>query len=120
MAGTLGYKFKPGVADAVSLSAVTTGTGKAIPMQDCRHTFWTIEGTGAISAGTVIIETADRQDYAGVWHALDTKTASELSDAVGKSYVNNTVGAGSGFIRARIGTTISGGTVTVRINGLLA
>lgn len=119
MAGTIGYKFKPGDPQAQTLTTATTGTGRAIPMQECRHTFWTIEGAGTISGGTVVVETADRQDYAGTWHALDTVTASNLTGD--KSYVNNTVGAASGFLRARISTDIAGGgTITVRINGLIA
>lgn len=119
MAGTIGYKFKPGDFEGASLSAATTGTGRPISMQECRQTFWTIEGTGTISGGTVVVETADRQDYAGTWHALDTVTASNLTGD--KSYVNSTVGAASGFLRARISTDIAGGgTITVRINGLIA
>lgn len=119
MAGMIGYKFNPNDAEAQSLAAATTGTGRPIPMQDCRQTFWTIEGTGTISGGTVIIETADTHDYSGTWHPLDTKNAADLTG--GKSYVSTTVGAASGFIRARVGTNVAGGgTVTVKINGLLA
>lgn len=115
--GMVGYKFNPNDTEAKTLDGVTTGTGKPIPMQDCRQTFWTVEGAGAISAGTIIIETADTFDYSGTWHQLESVNGTAVAN---KSYVNTTVGAASGFIRARIGTTIAGGTVTVKINGLLA
>ena len=52
MAGTVGYKFKPGDPEGASLLAVTTGTGKAIPMQECRQIIWTVEGNGTVSGGT--------------------------------------------------------------------
>lgn len=111
----VGYKFKPAQPEAASLTAVTTGTGRAIPMQDCRYTVWTVEGSGTITGGTVLIETADTMDYAGTWHALDT-----VSAAAG-AYNKGIDAAGAGFIRARVSSNVTGGgNITVRINGLLA
>lgn len=115
--GMVGYKFNPNDTEAKTLDGVTTGTGKPIPMQDCRQTVWTIEGTGAISAGTIIIETADTFNYSGTWYPLETVNGTAVAN---QAYFNTIVGGASGFIRARIGTTIAGGTVTVKINGLLA
>lgn len=115
MAGTIGYKFKPADPEGASLSAATTGTGRAIPMQECRQIIWTVEGTGTVTGGTVKIETADSKDYAGTWYELDS--LSPTSDA---ALAGTYPAASSGFVRARISSNITGGgTVTVRINGLI-
>ena len=116
MAGTIGYKFKPADPEGASLNAVTTGTGRAIPMQECRQIIWTVEGNGTVSGGTVVIETSDRMDYTGTWHELDSVTPSSNA-----AYQNTYPAAASGFVRARVSSNITGGgTVTVRINGLIA
>jgi len=116
MAGTVGYKFNPGDAEGASLSAVTTGTGRAIPMQECRQIIWTVISSGTVSGGTVVVETADTQDYSGTWHELDSLTPSSNA-----SYTNTYPAAAAGFVRARISSNITGGgNVTVRINGLIA
>jgi hypothetical protein len=116
MAGTIGYKFKPADPEGASLNAATTGTGRAIPMQECRQIIWTVEGNGTISGGNVIIETADSQSYAGTWYELDS-----VAPTSGAAYTNTYPAASSGFVRARVSSNITGGgSVTVRINGLIA
>ena len=115
MAGTIGYKFKPADPEGASLNAATTGTGRAIPMQECRQIIWTVEGNGTVSAGNVIVETADSLDYAGTWFELDS-----VAPTTGAAYTNTYPAASSGFVRARVSSNITGGgSVTVRINGLI-
>lgn len=114
----IGYKFKPDDSQAESLAAATTGTGRALAFHECRQITWTVEGAGTISGGTVVIETADQIGYAGTWAELDSITASTLSG--GASYVNTFPTSGSGFVRGRISSDITGGgDVTVRLNGLI-
>lgn len=111
------YKFSPGDPASVSLNAATTGTGKAIPFNDCRQVNWLVEGAGTISGGTVVIESAHAQDFSGTWNELDTVDATTLTG--GALYGNTFPHVPGGFVRARIGTNISGGgNCTVRLNGL--
>lgn len=113
-----GYKFRPDESGGESLAAATTGTGTSIPFHECRQIIWTVEGAGTISGGTVVIETADQTDYSGTWSELDSITASTLSG--GAAYSGTYPAAASGFVRGRISSNITGGgTVTVRLNGLI-
>lgn len=110
------FKFLPNKVK--SLDAATTGTGTVVAFNDCRQIFWTVEGAGTISGGTVVIESAASADYAGTWNELDSVTASSLTG--GAAYTNTTPATGGGFVRARITFDITGGgSVTVRLNGLL-
>jgi hypothetical protein len=112
------YKFPPGSDASISLEDATTGTGRALPFNDSRQVNWLIEGIGAISAGTVVIESAHLDDYSGAWNELDNFDAVALDG--GKLYGNTYPMPPGGFVRARIGDDIEGGgSVTVRLNGLL-
>lgn len=66
------------------------------------------------AAGAVLIETAANRNYAGLWAVLATVTWS----AIDKSH-HVAVAGSYRVIRARIGTAVTTGTVTVRgtING---
>lgn len=111
---TTQYKFRPNDPASIVLSAVTTGTSAAIPFNDCRFVNWLVEGTGTITAGTVIIESAHDPNYSGTWNQLASVTVTTnavLGD--GKEF------PAGGFVRARVSATVTGGTTTVRLNGLL-
>jgi len=66
-------------------------------------------GTGA---GVVLIETASNTSYAGTWAVLSTVTWSAASKS---HYVGVTDALA--VVRARIGTAVTGGTVTVKVVG---
>lgn len=65
-------------------------------------------GTG-VSAGEVVLESAWTNDYAGTWNVLSTITYSSGAPLV----VMEAVDVCGKFVRARINTAISGGTVNV-------
>jgi len=112
-------KFRPTATDNISLNALTTGTGAAIAMQDCRQVTWTVKGDGTVSGGTVKIECADTQDYAGTWYELDSLDLSSpvLTDS---QYQGSYPGGVGGFFRARVSSNVTGGgTITASFNGLL-
>lgn len=114
----VGYKYTPGSDAELSLDTVTTGTGSVKALNDCRQCNWLFVGAGTISGGTVKIESAAAPDYAGTWNELDSLTAADLTGgaASGGTYPMPP----GGFVRARVSSNITGGgTVTVRINGLL-
>jgi len=112
------YKFTPSDPASISLNAATTGTGTAIAFNDCRQVNWIVTGAGTISGGTVVIESSYDPTYVGVWNQLDSIDASTLSGgaAIGNTYPMPP----GGFCRARISDPITGGgTIAVRLNGLL-
>lgn len=95
-----------------------TGTGRAIAFNDCRQVNWIVEGSGTISDGTVVIESAHAHDYGGTWNQLDEIDATTLTG--GALYGNTFPMVPGGFCRARISDNITGGgSITVRLNGLL-
>jgi hypothetical protein len=71
-----------------------------------------VETSAGVSAGAVKIETASDPNYAGTWAVLSTVT---LSAASTSQYVGITDAVRC--IRARISTTVTGGTVTVMVAG---
>ena len=113
----LGPLYQPGTDAEVSLSAATTGTGLVKATSACRQVSWFTEYSGTITSGTILVEYAHTQDYAGTWSLLATIDAANLS--------LGTDGSGTypglvPFTRTRIagGAPIVGGTVTTRINGI--
>lgn len=88
-------------------SAATTGNGTAIaiPNSFTQHEV-NLKGSAGISAGKVQVETADAIDYAGTWAAVGSEQTLIASTELRVSF--------SGiyrFIRARISTTVSNGTL---------
>lgn len=93
-------------------SAQTTGNGEEIDLKGMsKNVTCYITGSAGVGAGAVQLETAPTAGYAGTWAALGgapvTATASTTKTATA-------VGA-YGFVRARISTNVTGGTVDVWI-----
>jgi hypothetical protein len=112
------YKFTPGDSASISLNAVTAaGAGKAIAFNDTSQVNWLVQGTGTISSGTVVIESAHAYDYSGTWKELDSIDASTLT---GGALDGNTFPVvPGGFVRARVSVQIQGGgNITAYLNGL--
>jgi hypothetical protein len=110
-------KFNWASDECISLDAVTTGTGRALQFNDCRHVRWFVETDSAPDAGVVAIEWAHSEDYAEAWNLLESITVTEI--VAGTPARTVTAPGPIGFVRARVTTTVTNGTVTVRINGLL-
>lgn len=113
---TRGKKFSPDSSVNASLNAVTTGTGRAIAVNDCRQVTWWTTYSVAPTVGTLIIEHAPSIDYAGTWNQLDSIDCANLSAG--------TEGAGTypgtvSFLRGRFSVDADQ-AVTVYINGMLA
>lgn len=95
-------------------SSQTTGNGTviAIPSSFKNHTF-IIKGSAGVASGAVQLEYADDPTYTGVWAQLGS---GPITVVVSAELTANFVGIYP-FVRARISTTISGGTVTVTYIG---
>lgn len=99
----------------VNLQTVaTTGNGLvlAIPASFKRHTV-TIQGSAGVGAGAVQLESADSYNYAGTWNPVG---GGPVTVAATTEKVINFEGTYL-FIRARISSDITGGTVTVTYIG---
>lgn len=111
------YKFLPGDPAAITLNAATSGTGTAIAFNNVGRLLYVAEGTGTISGGTILIESADSATYSGTWIQLASISASSLTG--GASAGDNLNAPPGTFVRGRISSNITGGgTVTVRLNGI--
>ena len=87
-------------------AAATTGTGTAVAVPiTSQHQRVTLTGAGTIAGGTLILEEANLDTYAGTWSTLYTLTGTALSG--GAQQVVHIFGT-LGFIRARVGTNFSG------------
>lgn len=92
-------------------NAATTGNGTAIDLGgQNREAAVYIIGSSGITAGAVTVETADVTDYSGTWATL----AGPVTLAASTQNVVQVSGV-LAALRARISTTVTGGTVTVRL-----
>ncbi|HKQ90165.1 MAG TPA: hypothetical protein VJZ77_05755 [Blastocatellia bacterium] len=107
------WKYREGSQESKSLDAVTAGTGKAISFQDYDSVHWLIEGSAGVGAGAVVIESASSPTYAGTWKLIAGPTTVVASAQIG----DKSDFPPGHFVRARVSTTVTGGTVTVYLNG---
>lgn len=113
MADNVTFAAMRGVLFALQ-TAATTGNGVAIAVPvSFRHHTVIIKGNTAIASGAVQIESADAPDYTGVWGQIGGGPITVVDVA---ELVINFEGVYP-FIRARVSTTIAGGTVTVEYYG---
>lgn len=94
-------------------TAATTGNGvvAAIPINFTAHMIQVI-GTTGIGAGVVTIEAANDPDYTGTWSPIGTTIAATSTAEIDQHFVGVYK-----FIRARISTTVTGGSVIVNYVG---
>lgn len=92
-------------------SAATTGNGTPAKLEGLtRENTVYIIGSSGVSAGAVQIETADDAAYAGTWAALGTPIT-----VVASTQIAVQITGAFGALRARVSTTVSGGTVTAEL-----
>jgi hypothetical protein len=105
-------------ADARGLdAAVTTGTSFQVDASGYRDITFYLQSNGTTSGGTVILEEADfgptDVPYTGTWSQIASVSASTFTGSAQLAY-HVTAPTAFAFIRARIGSTITGGgTVTI-------
>lgn len=108
--------------DHIMLNAATTGSASYVPRPNAQtqqlYVHYINWATG-VTAGTVVIETADSSTYAGTWAPI----ATIVNNGGGTAYIDYVQHPGGGFkaIRHRVSVTVSGGgapSVTTRIEGV--
>jgi len=100
--------------DILQSAASATGNGTAINTggRGSEHTV-EVQWSTSVSAGAVTVETAPYKAYAGTWTPVHV-----LTYASGSPKVESVQWSGlEGAIRARISTTVVGGTVTATYRG---
>lgn len=94
--------------------AATTGNGVVLALSSGikNHTV-TIKGSAGVGAGAIQLEAATANDYTGTWAAIGGGPISVGNDTEQQITFTGMYQ----FIRARISTTVTGGTVTVEYVG---
>lgn len=98
-----------------SLVAASTGSGTPIAVNIADEYVAEYDWSAGVTAGAVVLEHSSTPTYSGSWSLVDTSNfaaSSRLSSGRIKSQL--------GFVRARVSTTLTGGTVTVRIKRIYA
>ena len=106
------------MSPVTSLSAVTTGTGTAVSCTNAIQVGWSVIWSSGVTGGTVVIEAANSATYSGTWAQIDSQDFSAAPSA--NSVITGTYPGPFQFVRARVTSTVTDGTVTVtisRING---
>ena len=101
----------------VLLTDKTSGMSMPIDVSHYSNVTIYLKGEGTISAGTLIVEEADYVDaYAGSWSDITGDVPIDCTEVTGGAQKAYQVPIGAyGYLRARIGTTISGagGSISV-------
>lgn len=108
--GSLGRPVGAQSGYYVSFSNATNTTGASIGTNDSKQIGYYVEFSSGVNAGEVVIETAVTGSYAGLWHELDRVAFGDMA-SVPSVYFGTYPGAPMLFVRARITTPVTGGTV---------
>lgn len=86
----------------------------AVDVLDATSITMVVETAASTSGGVVTLEGAVTSDYSGTWASLGTVTTSAATTAYAVTYdTGDTAGLPMPYVRARISTVISGGSVDV-------
>ena len=96
----------------VCIDGLATGTGTEIPVTSFDRVGWSVVTSAGVSAGVVAFEWAQTSGYAGTWANIESITAAAASTA----YMGTVSDVVAGFVRPRITTNITGGTVIVTVS----
>ena len=93
-----------------------TKSSPPVNVSNCEAVSLIVETSSGVSGGVVKLEGAMSSDYAGTWLELGSITTAAASKVYGASVgLGATTGFPIKFVRARIETAISGGTVDAYI-----
>lgn len=109
-----------GAMDGVPVTlqdAATTGNGSVVAVApNARQHKVTITGSAGVGAGKIQIESAPTYDYAGTWNPI---AGGPITVVVSATIEVNFDGIYQ-FIRTRVSTDVTGGTVTTAYQGARA
>lgn len=106
----MGFGRDPSINGFLLQDAQTTGNGTPLDVRNSgpEMGFYLIWSAG-VNAGVVTIETADTSAYSGTWFPISV--ANFLDGSTGYVGIEGVFH----YIRARISTNVTGGTVTVKL-----
>lgn len=90
-----------------------TASGDAIDVREAKGISLVVEAGASVSGGVVTLEAAASSDYSGTWVSLGSVTTNAATTVFKAGYDNQ--GGPVPYVRARISTQISNGTVDVYI-----
>lgn len=95
-------------------SSTVNTSSTAVDVLDATAITLLVEAGASVSGGVVTLEGAATSDYSGTWASITTAT----TDAASKTFiatvdVGDTASIPMPYVRARISTVISGGTIDV-------
>jgi hypothetical protein len=94
------------------LAGVASGTSAAVGIPNGQKIHLTCVYDDGVSAGEVVLESADTEEYAGTWtEEGNSVAADDTTDRI-------TADGGANWWRARVSTPIVGGTVKVYLKAL--
>lgn len=94
-------------------NAQTTGNGDVVtPPPSFRNHTITIQGSAGVATGAIQVETSDNSAYSGTWVAQGSAVT-----VVASAEAQVTITGVFTAVRARISTTVTGGTVSVTYLG---
>ena len=102
-----------------TITGVTSGTSQGLAVEAYANVTIYVTASAALSAGTLIVEEADydtdREMISNNWSVVATYTLSSVFSGAGGKAANHLPAASYNHVRVRIGTTVVGGTVYVRM-----
>jgi len=102
-----------GVEYTLQPAGSTTGNGNVIALPNFLQEYrLNIIGSAGVAGGAVQLEAANSPTYAGTWEAVGSPVTVVVSAAVAVAFTGIFQ-----FLRARISSNITGGTVTVTLIG---
>jgi hypothetical protein len=96
----------------IAAKTATTEVGAA-DVAGCANLTFYVVGNGAVSAGAVTLEESHDVNFAGAWTPIGTAVTVIANGVAVPTRFAGTAKA----VRARITTTVTGGTVTVHLVG---
>lgn len=94
-------------------SAATTGNGTVLDMNNvAKESIFVVTWGAGTSAGVITLEMSDDATYTGTWAPMAVVTWVSASTKIGVSVTGSLR-----YVRARISTTVVGGTVGVTVSG---
>ncbi len=94
----------------ISAQSAADSTHTAVAAHEYSHFSILVESSAGVSAGVVTLEAAGSPGFAGTWASITTVTANAATTAFTHAAL---IGRALPYVRARISTVITGGTVDV-------
>jgi len=95
-------------------SSTVETTSTAVDVLDATAITLLVEAGASVSGGVVTLEGAATSDYSGTWASITTATTNAASKTfIATTDMGDTASIPVPYVRARVSTVVSGGTIDV-------